>query len=119
MRTISALELSIIKFALDCEGSPTDVLVPHETDQVVESSPGYIEVLGRSSGSLRVGAALAISDGDQVGIDVFCDADNRVKAIAYVSMLGIEPPRFPTSINELICDHSMMFDETGPTDSLG
>lgn len=116
MRTISALEICVIKFALECEEGSEDILLPDETDQVVEANQGYIEVLDRSPGSLKVGAALAISDGDVVGIDVFCDSNNRVKALAYVSMLGIEPPRFPRSIEELVCDRSTMFDadQNGP-----
>jgi hypothetical protein len=111
MRTISALEISVIRFALECQGCSADVSPPDETDCVVEAYPGYIEIMGRSGGSKSVGAALAISDGDRVGIDVFCDSDNRVKALAYVSMMGIEPPRFPRSLVELICDQAISSDD--------
>lgn len=110
MRTISAFELDVIKFALDCEKASEGVLLPDAGDQVIEIHPGYIELLGRSSGSLRVGAALAVTDGDQVAIDVFCDNDNRVKGLSYISMLGIEPPRFPRSLMELVCDQSVITD---------
>lgn len=103
-RVISQLEIEVARFALHCEGNAEHVVLPDPNDLIAEDHPGIIRRVDAKAGSRHVGAAAAVYDGDHVVIDIFCDEDNKVSEIAYVSMLGIDPPRFPSSIDALACD---------------
>ena len=103
-RNITQLEIDVIKFALNCEGNLERIHIPQPGDQIVDEYDGYRRLIGAASGSHRVGSAAVVTETDHVVIDVFSDDNDKVCEISYVSMLGIDPTRFPLSMSEVSCD---------------
>ena len=105
-RSLTKLELEVITFALECEGNLVNVRLPSPADKVIEEYEGFVRFAEAPNGSRKVGSAAFLSNDDHVVIDVFCNSDAKACAFAYVSMNGIDPPRFPQSVAELSCDVS-------------
>lgn len=110
-RTVSQFEISVMRFAIECDGNLGKVKLPSGSESVLEEYEGFLRFGETPKQSHKVGSAAVLTDDDHVVIDVYSDEHFRVYSLDYVSMHGTEPPRFPESLDELSCDVSYITEQ--------